>query len=160
MLYSIGSQTVLRSSSSKGWVSNKRPPVSHLLHGIWPSSLSTCFTGGPLSSREETREMKKQQQKWRNGKQERENISPHPEEDKEEYGGQWDNNASHSYCCCPWWWCRFQTLNTNYNINRPMFNCVPLLKVCVCVCFQNDQLPLINRKVELWCPIALCAWQK
>ena len=73
---------------TKGWVSNKWLPVSHLLHGIWPSSLFTCFTGGPLSSGEENREMKKQQAKLKNVKQERENISPHPEEDKEEYHGQ------------------------------------------------------------------------
>ena len=77
MLYAIGSQTVLHVQLvervrysvvrkgihsvclSKGWVSNKRLPLSHLLHSIWPSSLSTCFTGGPLSSGEENREMKK-----------------------------------------------------------------------------------------------------
>ena len=53
---------------SKGWVSNKWLPVSHLLHSIWPSSLSTCFTGGPLSSVEENREVKEQQDKWRNVK--------------------------------------------------------------------------------------------
>ena len=81
MLYAIGSQTVLHVQLvervrysvvrkgihsvclSKGWVSNKRLPVSHLLHSIWPSSLSTCFSGGPLSSGEENREMKKQLQK-------------------------------------------------------------------------------------------------
>ena len=81
MLYAIGSQTVLHVQLvervcysvirkgihsvclSKGWVSNKWPPVSHLLHSIWPSSLFTCFTGGPRSSGEENREMKKQQEK-------------------------------------------------------------------------------------------------
>ena len=81
MLYAIGSQTVLHVQLvervcysvirkgihsvclSKGWVSNKWPPVSHLLHSIWPSSLSTCFTGGPLSSGEENREVKEQQDK-------------------------------------------------------------------------------------------------
>ena len=72
---------------SKGWVSNKWLPVSHLHPGIWPSSLSPCFSGDPLSSGDENREMKKLQVKdWKTRK--RENNSPHPEEDEEEYGGQ------------------------------------------------------------------------
>ena len=65
MLWSRGTSTVCL---SRGWVSNKWLPVSHLQHGIWPSSLSTCFSGGPLSSGEENREVKEQQDKLRNVK--------------------------------------------------------------------------------------------
>jgi hypothetical protein len=60
--------------------------VSHLLPGIWPSSLVRCLPRSPLSSGEENREIRSLYQII--VERERENISPHPEEYDEEYGCQ------------------------------------------------------------------------